>query len=164
MSRNRQYVKIEDGDISAANLARVLGLTERRIKQLYGEGIITKNGHGRYRFPENVHEFIEWCKKRDSEDKAELQQQYTKVRIEKTREDIERVRQQRLTEAEDLVWQEVMDCLAEYKSRLERLDLDADDLEELNDELDKACNAVKERYAERYDQQISSDSDERESG
>ncbi len=160
----RQYVRIEEGDISAANLARVLGLSERRIKQLYGEGIITKSGHGRYMFPQNVHEYLEWAKKRGSEEKTELQQQYMQARIERTREDIERIRRERMTEIEDLVWQETMDCLAEYKSELERLDLEAEDYEKLNNALTKACSAVKERYAERYNQQISADTTEGESG
>jgi len=81
-----------------------------------------------------------------------------------SREDIERIRRERMTEIEDLVWQEVMDCLAEYKSELERLDLEAEDYEKLNNALTRACNAVKERYAERYNQQISADTTEGESG
>ena len=54
-------IKISDGDeivVNAKVLAKVLGISDRQIRNLYQEGIAKKNAAGRYLLVESVREYI----------------------------------------------------------------------------------------------------------
>lgn len=47
-------------EISTADLAEVLGVTERRIQQLAGAGVLRRQAHGEWVLPESVQAFLEY--------------------------------------------------------------------------------------------------------
>lgn len=48
------------GDVGAGELAAILGITDRRVRQLVDEGIFFRTGRGRYPLAESVQAYVEW--------------------------------------------------------------------------------------------------------
>lgn len=47
-------------EVSTADLAEILGVSERRIQQLAGAGVLRRQAHGEWVLPESVQAFLEY--------------------------------------------------------------------------------------------------------
>ena len=124
-------------------IANVCALTVRRIRQLSGEGHITRNGDGKYPFPQAVREYCEYSR----EDKSKEQLQIKKLGLDcklKT-QDLHEKRSQMKADIEQDCWEEFQDMLGEYRNLLSRLQFKPDELEQLNKVLDDARTNINAR-------------------
>ncbi|MDF2596613.1 MAG: hypothetical protein K0R69_2954 [Clostridia bacterium] len=62
MNETKKVSTIESLTVSASVLADLLGVTERRVRQLAGEGIFTRAAKGRYNLPESIKTYINMIK------------------------------------------------------------------------------------------------------
>lgn len=65
---------------STSELAEVLGLSDRRIRQLEKEGVISKISRGKYNLPQAVQQYINWIKSQataKSEEEFDLKKEKT---------------------------------------------------------------------------------------
>lgn len=81
MAENAEKIT-EETEVSPAELAAVLRLTGRRVRQLAEDGVLRKNGSGRYKLIENVHLWHATAQPVDDEDqKLEKTRRKSEVQI-----------------------------------------------------------------------------------
>jgi len=128
-------------------LAGIVGLTDRRIRQLAGQGILTRAGRGHYPWPAVVEQYCNYLRSGGEGSSERLKNRELELKCKRLEQVILTFEERRRDEIAGECWEEVQDFLAEYKSELVRLPFDADQLAVLNNALDKAIANVDARKA-----------------
>ena len=120
--------KVENIDsltVSSAVLADLLGVTDRRVRQLASEGIFTRVSKGRYNLPDSIKTYLNMLKMEkdivNSHTNGELdleQERAIKVRVERHQAEIKlALMRGEIHKAED-VEQVMVDMLTSFRTRL----------------------------------------------
>ncbi len=99
-----------DRNIGAKQLAYLFRISERRVQQLATEGIITKEGRGRYNLVESVRGYVEFLQSVAAGTQGETDTDYGDARTQKMRADADKA----IMEAAQLAGSLIPSELVEY--------------------------------------------------
>ena len=130
-------------------LAGILGITPRRIRQLAAQGLLTKAGRGHYPWPRAAAQYCDYLRNNSEGTADKLKTRELELKCQKLEQTItERDREQHDTIERDC-WEQVQDFLAEYQTRITRLKLTNQQLEDLNEALSEAIENVRTRHTDK---------------
>lgn len=125
MIETKKVASIENLTVSASVLADLLGVTERRVRQLAEEGIFTRASKGRYNLPESIKTYINMIKmEKDiigSTTAGELDletERAIKTRVERKQAEIKLALMKGEVHKASDVQQVMMDMLTSFRTRL----------------------------------------------
>lgn len=109
--------------VPATTMAKIIGVTDRQIRNLADEGILIKTGHGKYNLVESLRNYIvmlktskEISKKSTDYDLDEEKAKHERLKIQKTEIELQVTRGQ-LHEAED-VEQVMTDMITYFRTKV----------------------------------------------
>jgi len=129
--------------VSQDVLSRLFGITTRRIRQLAGQGALTKTKPGHYAWPKVVADYIGFLRGGGESRDATLRQRELELKCKRLEQTIAEYDHARRDDVEQECWQKVQDCLAEYKSELERIPFDQSQMDTLNEALRTSIDRIR---------------------
>ena len=128
-------------------LAGILGITDRRIRQLAGQGVLTKAGRGHYPWPGVVEQYCNYLRGGGEKDTSKLKERELELKCKRLEQTISEYDMARRDDIEADCWSEVADILAEYKSVITRMPVTDEQRDKMNDLLTEAVERVETRRA-----------------
>lgn len=125
VAETKKIESIESLTVSAAVLADLLGVSERRVRQLASEGIFTRVAKGRYNLPDSIKTYLNMIKMEkdimNTQAPGELdldQERAIKVRVERHQAEIKLALMRGEIHKSSDVEQVMTDMLISFKTRL----------------------------------------------
>lgn len=130
-------------------LSQILGITDRRIRQLAGQGILLKAARGHYPFPAVVSQYCDYLRSGGEGGNERLKNRELELKCKRLEQTIAEYDTQRREDVESECWSEVRDILSEYKRELERAAIDEATRGVLNTILAEAVQRVENSRADK---------------
>lgn len=140
-------LRVEPCHVGQDYLSQILGITDRRIRQLASQGVLTKVARGHYPFPGVVAEYCEYLRSGGEKDTSRLKERELELKCKRLEQTISEYDTARRDDIEADCWEEVADILAEYKSTITRMPVTDEQRDEMNKQLAEAIERVQARRA-----------------
>lgn len=136
---------------TAAELAKWLCLSERRISQLATEGIVVRKGRGRYLLRESVKAYIGAL--RDRHEAGPLKERELRLKCEKLEQDIDRRRDEIAAEVQTNLQQGIIEGLQIIRKAYQDLNLPRPIFNRLARAFDRAIRHIAEVLEKKHQQE-----------
>ena len=138
-----RMMTVEPCHVGQDTLSQLIGITDRRIRQLAAQGVLTKVARGHYPFPGVVQQYCEYLRTGGAVEGGRLKERELELKCKRLEQTINEYDTARRDDIESECWQDMQDFLAEYASELRRCQLDDDQRTALNNALERAVERVK---------------------
>ena len=137
-----KMLRVEPCHVAQDQLAQVLGITARRIRQLAGQGILTKAGRGHYPFPAAIAEYCEYLRHSGVKG-GSLKERELQLKCEKLEQDIHKRREEIAEEERLRITGDIADGLQEIRAAYGRLKLNKKTAATLKKAFERAIEKIK---------------------
>lgn len=134
-------LRVEPCHVGQDYLSQILGITDRRIRQLASQGVINKVSKGHYPFPRAVAEYCEYLR-HGGGGGSTLKERELQLKCEKLEQDINQRRERIAEEERQRITGDLVDGLQEIRSAYLRMKLNKATVDKLKRAFERAIEKI----------------------